>query len=490
MPLDFSPIGINDFILPRDAGLLASFNIAADTARLDTLKDKLAAVKFHNIDRVLVVDNNKDKFIPYNAASPSYIEIQQPDGTMQRNYVKAHIGNGTYGSICLISTTAAGDGLVRILKMQKIPYQEGIGIDMINDMLIAIKEAIINFILCSKYPDFINTIFTVGMRPYMPELSIRIFFVLEKLSNTLNADIQRIGNPGDKSVKIGNYLKPKLCHISRGLKVIFDELGGNHGDLKGDNVMDNKLIDFGLFRLTYEDVILSCSEFNNRSCNSRDLTILTYYIWHYTDGRRCSIRHLLEPMLIWDNPSVATFSQFESWTLRNAVDPNFKMTIIQAENNRRKDEARANAAGKPAYDVYIAEQSVSLESFPPVDLGPLYKYFNVFDNPNCNFDIVSAEFCGPVGAPGGAVGAPGGAVGAPGGAVGGAPVVAPVVGAGGAPPFVVIPPPEVDGGRRIKKRSRYTRKNERKLQRQHKRNNRKTKRKSNARNQRARITKV
>jgi len=471
MPLDFSPIGINDFILPRDAGLLASINVQADAARLRTIKDKLAVVNIVTpiMSRVLVVDDNKDKFIPYNAASPSYIEIQQPNGSMEKNYVKAHIGNGTYGSICLISTTAVGDGEVRILKMQKIPHQDVK--DMMNDTLIAIKEAIINFILCFKYPDFINTIFTVGMRPYMPGQSIRIFFVLEKLTNTLHTDIQRIGNPGDKSVKIGNYLKPKLCHISRGLKVIFDELGGNHGDLKGDNVMDNKLIDFGLFRLTYEDVILSCSEFNNRSCNSRDLTILTYYIWHYTDGRRCSIRHLLEPMLIWDNPSVATFSQFESWTLRNAVDPNFKMTIIEAENNRRKDEARDNAAGKPAYDVYIAKQSVSLESFPPVDLGPLYKYFNVFDNPNCNFDIVSAEFCKPVVAP----------------------VVAPVVGAGGAPLFVVIPPPEVDGGHRIKKRSRYTRKNERELQRQHKhqtKRNRKTKRKSNARNRRTRITKV
>jgi hypothetical protein len=46
-------------------------------------------------------------------------------------------------------------------------------------------------------------------------------------------------------------LAPVLCGIATGLEEIYNTFNGNHGDLKPDNIMDGKLIDYGFFRLEY-----------------------------------------------------------------------------------------------------------------------------------------------------------------------------------------------------------------------------------------------
>jgi hypothetical protein len=171
--------------------------------------------------------------------------------------------------------------------------------------------------------------------------------------------------------------------------------------------MDNKLIDFGMSRLRYEGTWVSAgSKYNTRSSESRDLTNLIYYAWHYNDGHTCSIKDILRPLLGWPNPDASVFRVFESWADRNGMPlpynipvnsiADFRMITIPAGVDARK-AARLAAPPEPgegAYDRFVVESSVDLEDASrPIGLGPLYLYFNVFDNPSCTFDAVRAAMC-------------------------------------------------------------------------------------------------
>jgi hypothetical protein len=351
--------------------------------------------------------------VPHNPRGRhSFIDF--PDG--ERYYVRAHVGAGAYGSICTISTDAPGAPL-RILKLQVVQWESEP-----NQVIEKIKEAIINYILHSTYPDFTNQIFKIGIGPRIRGRTVKIFYVLEKLTSTMKKEIEDIGNPPGpllldphgfdlRQATIGIYLKGALCTISRGLKRIYEDLQGNHGDCKTDNIMDNKLIDFGMSRLQYEGTWLSAgSKYNTRSSESRDLTNLIYYAWHYNDGHTCSIKDTLRPLLGWPNPDASVFRVFESWAGRNAApipDPpyadipvnsvaDFRMITRSAGVAARKAArlAAPQEPGEGAYDRFVVESSVDLEDASrPIGLGPLYLYFNVFDNPSCTFDTVRAAMC-------------------------------------------------------------------------------------------------
>jgi hypothetical protein len=149
--------------------------------------------------------------------------------------------------------------------------------------------------------------------------------------------------------------------------------------------MDGKLIDYGFFRLTYEGVILVTEPtFNAHSRDSRDLTNLIYYIWHYCGGHRCGVRNILRTFLNIPNPDPAVFILFNQWSLRGALPPPPPAPVVIGPINRM----RIAPAAPPS------RQAMGLS--PPVQLAPMYRFFNHY-NAVARFAVVKARLCpGPV----------------------------------------------------------------------------------------------
>jgi hypothetical protein len=303
MPLDFNPIGIN-IALPADGHLVVPYiHNAAGFGLLQTLRSRINILDTvnPNFNNHLSINAADGRAVPSIAARPSYITING-----LRYDVVSYIGGGNYGSIYSVIT--AGDAQIPageyIMKLQKINTGDDER-DNTNEYE-TIIEALINYILCTRFPDRCNAILKCvamlfnGVPCYC--------FILEKLHRNLGESINQLGvTPGERphgtlpsqrDTDQGNMLSPVLCGIATGLEEIYNTYNGNHGDLKPDNIMDGKLIDYGFFRLEYEGVMLVAEpSYNARSRNSRDLTNLIYMIWHYYGGHRCGIRTTLRTLL-------------------------------------------------------------------------------------------------------------------------------------------------------------------------------------------------
>ena len=442
MPIDaaiFSSLGIRNFAIPANVRRLDPDNgRPADWARIEALKNDIEQVNNSSLRFSIEITTGNELFIPHSVAAPSYIEIG-PVGAQTRYYVRAHLANGSYGSICRVSTSAspAAGEIIRVLKLQKIsydlPYDEDYslsgGYDW-NRFIEIVKEAVINKCLVSINPDNYNIIYNIGKAPLSDKRSIRIYYLLESLEQTFQTAVQGFGDPGfygggggytPIDTQIGGITHDTLCSVNNILYSLHNFYSGTHGDLHTRNVMfyrnaggevGPKLIDFGFTRLVYEGALLECNTtFNNHSSSSRDLTILIFNIWHYALGWRCSINADLSGCLTWGNPDAGTFSTFQNWSTRNAIrdEPNFTMTVRPASNTARRAAIGATPGIAPGGNDYYRSETISAVRLDNVvlpfsSLGPLYKYFNVYENPNATPAAVAARLLCP--APIGAV-APG-----------------------------------------------------------------------------------
>jgi len=436
MPIDaaiFSDLGINAFALPDDVGRLDPDNgRPADWARIDALKNDIEQVNNTSL-RYYTNPSGQECFIPHSAAYTSYIDIG-PAGAQTRYYVRAHIANGSVGSICKVSTSpdpAAGE-IIRILKLQKISCRYPVGHPAYtiqtgynwNNFIQMVKEAVINKFLATINPTYYNIIYKIGIAPLIAGYPLRIYYLLEQLEETFETRIERLGAPGPMGspvdTEIGTITGNTLCTVKDIIDSLHTVYSGSHGDLKINNLMfytdvagekKPKLIDFGYSRLEYEGALLECNiYFNKIPSASRDLTMLIFSIWHNALGWRCSINADLEYFLTWPNPDGAVFSTFESWSERHAIrdEPNFTMTVKAGTNAARIATARVAAKlrtgipdGDRDYISTASEDAVTLYSVPPVGLAELYLYFNVFDNPNATPAAVAARLLcpAPLGAP-------------------------------------------------------------------------------------------
>jgi len=387
MPLDFNPIGIN-ITLPADGALVVPYTQdGPGNARLQELRNRIHMLDPATPQYSNMLHLNADRAVPNTPAQPSYITING-----LRYDVVGYIGGGNYGSIYLVRTVGdaqipAGD---YIMKLQIINN----GNDYLNNTheVETINEALINYILCTRFPDRCNVILKCVAMLFGGRLCY--CFILERLIQNLGEYINQLGiTPGERpagtpptvlDTNQGNALTPALCSIATGLEQIFDTFNGNHGDLKADNIMDGKLIDYGFFRLVYEGVTLSAEPvFNTRPSMSRDLTNLIYYIWHYYGGHRCSIRDTLQNFLNIPNPDLAVFAVFTPWSLRGVL-PQAQGAI--GPINRIRIKAAADAP----------RQAMRLRH--PIDLGPMYRYFNYYDAV-ATFVDVKQRYCPPGPAP-------------------------------------------------------------------------------------------
>jgi len=433
MPIDaaiFSALGIQNFAIPANVRRLEPYNGSpADLARIRTLFIDIQTVNNTTLDYYRD-PSGQEYFIPHSVATPSYIDIG-PAGAQTRYYVRAHIANGSYGSICKVSTSSsptAGE-IIRVLKLQKIsydlPHDEAYspsgGYDW-NRFIEIVKEAVINKCLVSTNPDNYNIIYKIGKALLSDYRSIRIYYLLESLDRTFQTAVQGLGDPGfyggggvytPIDTQIGGVIRDTLCSVNNILYSLHNFYSGTHGDLHTKNVMfytnavtgeeRPKLIDFGFTRLEYEGVLLECNTtFNNRSSSSRDLTILIFNIWHYAFGWRCSINAELQDFLTFANPDVGTFSTFQNWSTRNLIrgEPNFTMTVRPASNTARRGAIGATPGIAPGGNDYYRRKTISAVTLQDVvipfnSLGPLYKYFNVFDNPSATHATVNAALACP-----------------------------------------------------------------------------------------------
>ena len=423
MPIDaaiFSALGIKYFAIPANVRRLDPYNGSHDLVRTTSLLADIQTVNNTSL-RFYRNPSGQEIFMSHNplAGVSSYIDIGPPD-LITRYYVRAHLANGSYGSICRVSTSAspAAGEIIRVLKLQKILYDPS-GYDW-NRFIEIVKEAVINKCLVSTNPDNYNIIYKIGKAPLSDHSSIRIYYLLESLDRTFQTAVQGFGDPGYNGggytpidTQIGLITHDTLCSVNNILYSLHNFYSGTHGDLHTRNVMfyrnavtgevRPKLIDFGFTRLKYEGVLLECNTtFNNRSSSSRDLTILIFNIWHYAFGWRCSINAELQDFLTFANPAVGTFSTFQNWSTRNAIrdEPYFTMTDRPASNTARRGAIGVTPGIAPGGKDYYRSETKSAVSLDDViipfnDLGPLYKYFNVFDNPSATHATVQAVLACP-----------------------------------------------------------------------------------------------
>ena len=394
MPLNFNPIGIN-ITLPVDGHLVVPYiHNAAGFALLQTLRSRIDLLdtvdpQFYNMLAINAADR---RAVPNTPAQPSYITING-----LRYDVVSYIGGGSYGSIYSVSTV--GDAQIPaseyIMKLQIIDTGDDER-DNTEEME-TINEALINYILCTRFPARCNAILKCVAMLFDGQPCY--CFILEKLNQNLGEVINHIGvTPGERpqgpptqeDIDQGNMLAPVLCGIATGLEEIYNTFNGNHGDLKPDNIMDGKLIDYGFFRLEYEGVMLVAEPtYNAHSRDSRDLTNLIYVIWHYCGGHRCGIRNILRTFLNIPNPAPAVFIQFDRWSLRGALPlapgpPGPPAPVVIGPINRMRIAPNAPAS----------HQAMRLS--PPIELAPMYRFFNHY-NAVATFAAVKARLCpGPV----------------------------------------------------------------------------------------------
>jgi len=321
MPIDFNPIGLN-IELPTDIARLNPpyTNITGDGTPANPTRISIFDVTPGYLYGLVIAADGT--FQPHTLAAPSGCQING-----ENYFVTAHIGNGVYGTV---GSVIDGAGNEYVIKLQLIPDQA--------TFFQCIKEAVNNLIWQTSYPAFINGIFHIAVQLRPSGEPYAIVFLLEKKVRTLEDAIIAVGNPvaypadyaPDPTISvvnalgipytvpqniIGKNLKDILCGISINLRSIIDTLGGNHGDLKYNNIMQGadsnfSLIDFGLsrsdFMLDGVHIIIECMSISNSNISeSRDMTLLIWNLYNIPSVRGCSIDPILRSILTFDNPTIA-----------------------------------------------------------------------------------------------------------------------------------------------------------------------------------------
>ena len=339
LPLDCTPIGLN-FILT--SGTVAEL-------------DKQAFLT--NVMRVPDADNRLQAARPVN----DLIFIAQTDTVVSNitingeNYrVIGHAGNGTYGATCIVAKDNPDGTESRfVLKEQTSSHY--------RDDLRVIKEAIINFAL-NKAPvghPFFPTIYSVfySTRNSQP----RLYCLIDLLA----VDGYKLINTAPDPVSKSNVIFWLFSHLIDRLQELYVKFSYNHGDLKPANVMVDhnnqlRLIDFGMSRMELVDssgpVTLELSEFNTRSSNTKDLTL----------------------MAIMTNYSFKTFI--------NAACTTFLDTIDNGFNCKTNVWVSSAAPLSAAITTPIKCGTQVLRN-----MGDAYKFNDTHDNPTGSFVTVRAS---------------------------------------------------------------------------------------------------
>jgi hypothetical protein len=388
MPIDFNPIGLN-IELPADIALLNPpyTNITGqDPTNLMNQLNPSRIPVFGSpgyVDGLMIAVDGT--FQPHTLAAPSGCRI---NGT--NYYVTSHIGAGSFGTVGSVEDDAGNEYIIKFqLIRDEVTFFK------------CIKEAINNVLWQSVYPDFINGIFHIVLQFRSTGEPYAIVFLLEKKIMTLENAIAAIGNPvaypadyvQDPTIPlvdvlgvpytvpqniIGKDLKSLLCRLAINLRGIIDMLGGNHGDLKADNIMQGadgnfSLIDFGFSRSEFSvdgiNIIIECENlFNSNISESKDMTQLIWRLYNIPSVRGCSIDPILQGILTFDNPVIAApFLPFNpSWYSRDVYGlPNHQI---------------GPTINPPATDI----------------LRNIYVVLNSYENANGAINVVGLQVCPPV----------------------------------------------------------------------------------------------
>ena len=388
--MDCNPIGLN-IILPADIARLDPpyTNITGDGTAANPSRIAIFDITAGYLSGLQIAADNT--FQPHTPAAPSGCQINGVD-----YFVTAHIGAGSFGSI---GSVIDGAGNEYVIKLQLIPDQA--------TFFQCIKEAVNNLIWQSLSPDFINGIFHVALQLRPSGEPYAIVFLLEKKIRTLEDAVTAVGNPvacpvdyaPDPTIPvvnaagipytvpqniIGKNLKDILCGISINLRVIIDTLGGNHGDLKYNNIMQDvdgnfSLIDFGLsrsdFTLDGVNIIIECANLvNSNISESKDMTQLIWRLYNIPSIRGCSIDFILQGILTFDNPTIAApylpFNPF--WYSRDVY-------------------------GLPNHQI-----GPTINPTVAIILSNIYLVLNAYENANGAINVIGPQVCPPaIGAIGG-----------------------------------------------------------------------------------------
>jgi serine/threonine protein kinase len=356
---DFRPIGINMWLNgTAQNSLLVNTTIANNNGnqfnifplRDDLIPNAIAGGGYPNsrsvlrhtvnyaslrVNTVLQGGNVILNFIQHTAANPSFITI----GGVHY-YIQGQTFGGSYGRISRVSTDPAVPGNY-ILKLQLFNNNK--------KYRNCIKECIINSIVDKEYHNNILCQFANRLYAVAGDIDISILhpnpanpatlypyyvcMIQERLDRTVKDLLTPLPNPN-----LEDMIKNIIYQISAKLQILWANSHFNHVDLKGDNIMIDmrgsyRLIDFGFSRmdpfLNTNKIVADPIPLSTRSSESRDLTQLFWYIWHYANGNQLPIgsrmKNLFRYCLI-NIPGLDRLSPDQLYWFQNGVDLSHQST--------------------------------------------------------------------------------------------------------------------------------------------------------------------
>jgi Protein kinase domain len=311
-------------------------------------------------------------FIQHTAANPSFITINGVN-----YYIQGQTFGGSYGRVSRVSTDPAVLGNY-ILKLQL--FDNG---DQYRN---CIKECIINSILDQEYHNnllcqFANRLYAVAgnvdisiPHPNPPNPAVfypyYVCMIQEGLDRTVRDLLIPLPNPN-----LEDIIKNVIYQISAKLQILWANSHFNHADLKHDNIMIDahgsyRLIDFGFSRidpfLNGNEIVADPVGLTTRASESRDLTQLLWYIWHYTNGNQLPLGNRITNLFIYCLKNIQGLRRQNPNPPNNWLAPPNGVNLLHVNTTQVPGQIIRNAMFQLTMDSYSS----------------LFNFGNAFDNPN------------------------------------------------------------------------------------------------------------